>query len=84
MESLPGVNEVIRLLYIYFFIVHNANMARDQTENHFIILDLFKKFLSLTQFIASVEVSHMARCSSNTNELRNVDSIGCRARSITI
>ena len=44
---------------------------------------LFKKFLSL-QFIANVEVSHIARCSSKTNELRDLDSIGCRARSITI
>ena len=43
---------------------------------------LFKKFLS-KQFIASVEVSNMARCSSKTNELRDKDSIGCRARNIT-
>ena len=42
---------------------------------------LIKKFLSL-QFIASVEVSNMARCSSKTNELRDIDSIGCRARNI--
>ena len=34
-------------------------------------IDLFKKFLSL-QFIASVEVSNMARCSSKTNELRDI------------
>ena len=26
----------------------------------------------------------MARCSSKTNELRDIDSIGCRARNITI
>ena len=32
----------------------------------------------------SVEVSNMARCSSKTNELRDKDSIGCRARHITI
>ena len=44
---------------------------------------LFKKFLS-KQFIASVEVSNMARCSSETNELKDIDSIGCRARIITI
>ena len=44
---------------------------------------LIKKFLSL-QFIASVEVSNIARCSSKTNELRDTDSIGCRARNITI
>ena len=44
---------------------------------------LFKKFPS-EQFIASVEVSKIARCSSKTNELRDIDSIGCRARNITI
>ena len=44
---------------------------------------MFKKLLSL-QFFASVEVSNMARCSSKTNELRYIDSIGCRARNITI
>ena len=35
---------------------------------------LFKKFLS-SQFV-SVKVSNMARCSSKTNELRDVDTIG--------
>ena len=44
---------------------------------------LFKKFLS-QQFIASVEVSSMARFSNKTNELRIIDFIGCRERSITI
>ena len=44
---------------------------------------LFKKFLS-QQFIASVEVSNIARCSRKTNELRDIDSIGCTARNITI
>ena len=44
---------------------------------------LFKKFLS-SQSIASVEVSNIARCSSITNELRDVDSIGFRSRNITI
>ena len=38
-----------------------------------------KKFLSL-QFIARVEVSNMARCSSKTNELRNINSITFRAQ----
>ena len=47
-----------------------------------ILIALFKKFLS-EQFIASVEVSSMARCSSKTNELRDIDFIGCRARNIT-
>ena len=39
-----------------------------------ILIALFKNFLSL-QFIASVEVSSIARCSSKTNELRDIDSI---------
>ena len=47
------------------------------------MIALFKKFLS-QQFIESVEVSSMARCSSKTNELRDIDSIGYRARNITI
>ena len=38
-------------------------------------ITLLEKFLS-EQFIASVEVSNMARCSSKTNELRDIDSIG--------
>ena len=45
-------------------------------------IDLLKKFLSY-QFIASVEISNMARCSRKTNEFRDIDSIGCRARNIT-
>ena len=44
---------------------------------------LFNKFLS-SHFITSVEVSNLTRCSSKTNELREIDSIGCRARNITI
>ena len=32
----------------------------------------------------SVEVSSMAKCSSQTNELRDIDSIGCRAKDTTI
>ena len=46
-------------------------------------MTLFKKFLSL-QFIASVEVCNMARCSGKSDKLRNINSIGCRARNITI
>ena len=42
---------------------------------------LFKKFLSL-QFIASFEVSSIARFSSKTNELRDKDSTGYRARNL--
>ena len=44
---------------------------------------LLKKILCY-QFFASVEVSNMARCLSKTNELRCIDSIGCRARNITV
>ena len=44
---------------------------------------LFKKFLS-EQFISSVEVSNIARFSSKKNELKDMDSIGCRVRNITI
>ena len=32
----------------------------------------------------SVEVSNMARCSSKSDELRNINSIGYRARNIII
>ena len=32
----------------------------------------------------SVEDSNIARCFSKINELRDIDSIGCRARNITI
>ena len=46
-------------------------------------ITLFKKFLS-QKSIASVEVSNMARCSSKTNELRDIDSIERRWRNITI
>ena len=48
-----------------------------------ILIASFKKFLS-KQFIASVEVSNMARNSSKTNELRDKDYIGCRVRNFTI
>ena len=48
-----------------------------------ILIALFKKFLSY-QFVVSVEVSNMARCSSKTNELRDIDSIGCREWNIAI
>ena len=34
--------------------------------------------------MVSVEVCNMARCSSKSDELRNIKSIGCRARNITI
>ena len=43
---------------------------------------LFKKFLS-QQFVASFEVSNMARRSS-LDGLRNINAMGCRASKITI
>ena len=44
---------------------------------------LLKRFMSKL-FIGSVEVSNIARCSSKMNKLRDIDSIGCRARNIAI
>ena len=44
---------------------------------------LFNKFLS-KKFSVSLKFSNMARRSSKTNELRDIDSIGCLARNITI
>ena len=41
-------------------------------EKFMIPIALFKKFLE-KQFIASIEVSNMARRSSKTNELRDID-----------
>ena len=38
-----------------------------------VLIALFTKFLSLL-FIASVEVSNIASCSSITKELRDIDS----------
>ena len=48
-----------------------------------ILIALFDKSLS-QQFIARVEVCNMARGSSKLDELRNINSIGCRARNIAI
>ena len=48
-----------------------------------IIITVFEKFLS-KPFSASVEVSNMARCSSKSDELKNINSIGCRTRNTTI
>ena len=44
---------------------------------------LFKKFQRL-QFFASVEFSNMARCSSKSKDMRDIDSIVCRTRNVTI
>ena len=49
----------------------------------FIIPIAFLKKL-MSYFIASVEVSNVARCSSKTDGLSVIDSIVCRARNITI
>ena len=46
--------------------------------------DILVKEVSELQFIASVEVINIARCSSKLNELRDIDSIRCKARNITI
>ena len=64
-------------------IIVSSTKFRKGLEKFMILIALFKKFLS-DQFIASVEVSNIARCSSKTNELRDLDSIGRRARNITI
>ena len=39
------------------------------------LIALLEKILS-KQFIASVEIGNMARCSSQSDELRNISSIG--------
>ena len=64
-------------------IIVSSIKFRKGFEKFMIQLALFKKFLS-EQFIVSVEVSNIARCCSKTNELRDIDSIGCRAKNITI
>ena len=48
-----------------------------------VLIALFEKCLS-EQFIASVEVSNRSRGSSNLDELKNINYIGCRARNNTI
>ena len=64
-------------------IIVSSILLRHGFVKFMIPIALFKEFLS-QQFIASVDVSNMAICSNKTNELRNIDSIGCRARNITI
>ena len=66
-----------------FQIIVSSIKLRKGFAKFMALITLFKKFLSL-QFIVSVEVSNMARCSCKTNELLDIDSIGCRARDITI
>ena len=52
-------------------------------------IKLKKKFCAVYDtdsllYIPSVEVSNISRCSSKPNKLRDIDSIGCRARNVTI
>ena len=70
------------LEFSYQIIVSSIKF-RNGFARFMIPIALFKKFLS-KQFIASVEVRNKARCVSKTNELRDIDPIGCRARNITI
>ena len=70
------------LKFRYQIIVSSVKF-RKSFAKFMIPIALFKKFLS-QRFIASVEVSNIARCSSKTNELSDIDSIGCRAGNITI
>ena len=73
------------LEFIYQIIVLSIKFVKVFAK-FMIPMTLFKKFLGLFnfQFIASVEVSYIARCPSKTNELRDIDYIGCKARNITI
>ena len=66
-----------------FVILNRYTSFRKGFAKFMIPIALLKKFLS-EQLIASVEVSNIVRCSIKTNELRDIDSIGCRARNITI
>ena len=71
------------ILKFRYQIIVSSITFRKYFAKFMIPIALFKKFLSYL-FIASVEVSNIARCSSNTNKLRDIDSIGCRARNTTI
>ena len=68
-----------------FQIIVSTITFRKGFAKFMILIALFKQSLSY-HFIASVEVSSMAmyRCSSKSDELRNINSIGCRARNINI
>ena len=81
-KSLAQERFKINLEFRYQIIVLSIKFRKGFAK-FMIPIALFKKFLSL-QFIASVEVSNIARCSNKTNEWRDIDSIGCRARNITI
>ena len=60
-----------------FQIIVSSIKFRKGFVKFMILIALLKKFLS-------VEVSNIARCSSKPNELRDIDSMGHRARNITI
>ena len=81
-KSLPQERFKSNLEFRFQIIVSSIKFRKGFAK-FMIPIALFKKFLSF-QFIASVEVSIMARCTTKTNELRDIDSIGCRARNITI
>ena len=63
------------ILEFRYQIIVTSIKFRQGFAKFIIPIALLKKFLSI-QFIASVEVSNMARCSSKTNKLRDIDSIG--------
>ena len=64
-------------------IIISSKKIRKGFATFIILIALFKKFPS-EQIFASVKASTIARCSNKTNELRDIDSIGCRAKNITI
>ena len=83
----PTNNQSIRPLpsnleFRYQIIVSSIKFRKCFTKL-IVPIALFKKFL-IKKIIASVEGSYVARNSSKTNELRDKDSIGCRARNMTI
>ena len=60
-------------LELRYQIIVSSIKFRKGFAKFMIPIALLKKFLS-SQFIASVEVSNIARCSSKMNELRDIDS----------
>ena len=81
-KSLLQETSKSNLEFRYQIIVSPINFRKGFVK-FMIPIALLKEFLSL-QFISSVEISNIARCSSKTNELGDIDSIGCNARNITI
>ena len=61
-------------LEIRYQIIVSSIKFRKDLAKFMIPIALFNKFLS-KQFIGSVVVSNMARCSYKTNELRDIDSL---------